>query len=473
MTDGHTDIAGLLALVRRRGWILVLSVTGAVAAAWGVTQLVPPRYEATATLFVGARAPEEDPAIDLQYTSLAQSLVSSYAELAKTRAVAEEAAKSTGLPPERVIGQVEVESEPGLQILRLRARAAAPAPAVRLANALAGALEARVERLDRSTPTSVRVQLVDPAVSAGKVSPRLLLNLVFGGLVGLLAGIAVAVARERLDARIRTVEDAERQLSMPVLGAVPKVRRRAMRGDALARHANPEIAEPHRSLAVVLTSLAKRAGARRILVTSSRPEEGKTTFASHLALALVEDNATVALLEGDLRRPSLREHFPADEAADLNDVLFRTADLRLPKSSRVLPGLDVLPAGESHPDAGLILRAPPFGSIVEAALGDHDFVILDAPPAVALSDASILARHADAVALVIRAGAARAEDVRAAHAAFTRLGVEVVGAVLVGVQASGRGRYGYYGRGPAAVASLQRVGPSVHEERSLKGGSHR
>jgi receptor protein-tyrosine kinase len=334
-----------------------------------------------------------------------------------------------------------------------------------VANAVAEALSERVSALNGATSRRIGVQVVDAAAPPARpASPRLFLNLVFGGLVGLLTGVGLALARERLDTRIRTAAQAERELGLPVLGVVPKIGRRIRRSEALARHAHHEVAEAYRSIAVALVGGAGRGPKQgRILVTSARPEEGKTTAAAHLALALAEDNRRIALIEGDLRRPSLRRHFPSDEAPELNDVLYRTPDWRLPASSGVCPGLKVLAAGESHTDVGLILRAPEFERTLEAAVADHDHVLLDAPPTLAVSDASVLARHADAVVIVVRAASTRAEDVRAAQAAFRRLGVDIAGVVLVGGRRDRRGRH-YYGGTPSR---LSQVKPLIHEVKPL------
>lgn len=462
--QNQTDLSTALQIVRRRGWLAFVSVLFALAAAYGVTRLIPPTYEATATLFVGANVPRAQDGLDLQYASLAQSLVTSYAELAETRAVAEEAARGADLAPDQVVGHVETESQPGLQILKLRARAASAPLAATVANAVAEALSDRVSTLNGPASRRIGVEVVDAATPpGGPASPRLFLNLVFGGLVGLLSGVGLALARERLDTRIRTPEQAERELGLPVLGVVPKLGRRIRRSEALARHAHPEVAEPYRSIAVALVGGAGRGQRQgRILVTSARPKEGKTSVAAHLALALAEDNRRIALIEGDLRRPSLRQHFPADEAPELSDVLYRTVDWRLPPSSGVCPGLDVLTAGESHTDIGLILRAPEFERTLEGAVRDHDHVLVDAPPTLVVSDAGVLARHADAVVIVVRAASTRAEDVHAVQAAFRRLGVEVAGVVLVGGTREPRRRYDYGG----VPSGLSHVKP-LHEFKPL------
>lgn len=445
----HFDLSHALQVARRRGWIVLVSLAAALAAAYGVTLLLPERYEATATMFVGGNAPSGDAALDLQYTSLAQTLVTTYAELAETRTVAEAAAAEADLDPSAVIGDVDAEAQAGLQILKLHARASSAEGAERVANAVAAALEERVDRVNASRSGEVGVQVVDAAtVPSGPVSPKPLLNMIFGGLLGLLVGIGLALARERLDGRIRTADEAERELGLPVLGVVPRLGRRTRRGEALARHENQHVAEPFRSLAASVASLPGPEGGRGILVTSAARGDGKTTVAAHLALALAEDNRDVALVEGDLRRPSLRRHFPSHDAPSLDRVIYKSGQNRLPKSAGVCPGLKVLAAEESQSNAAHVLRGPEFERVVATALRDHDYLLLDAPAALTVSDASVLARHANTVLLVVRSGSTSAEDVRASQAVFRRLGVEVAGVVLVGGRMPRRRGYDVNGKAP-------------------------
>jgi polysaccharide biosynthesis transport protein len=453
------DLATWLQIARRRAWIVVASVALAFAAAWGVTQLIAPRYEATAMLFVAGNTPSGEPALDIQYAALAQGLVTSYAKLAETGVVTAAAARELGVPASDLEGHVEAIFQPGEQILRLSAQSTSPTQAAQIANAVAGALAARVDDLAGPGSNPVGVQLIDPAEPpAQPVSPRPFLNLVLAGVLGLLVGIAVALGWERLDTRIRTVADAERELGLPVLGTIPRLRRRLLRREALARHANQDIAERHRSLAVTLATQIRRHGHRSIVLTSAAASEGKTTVASHLALALAEDNHEVALIEGDLRRPSLRRHFRQHTAPTLDDIL--SDDCGLPASTTVCPRLKVVSAAESSAHAGSILRAPEFGQMLARAAENANTVIIDAPPALAVSDVGVLTRHADTIVLVVRAGSTRPDDARTALVGLKRLGAPIAGAVLVGARNSRLNRY--YGAPtngfkPAQLEDLQPI----------------
>lgn len=427
--------------IPRAHWIVLASVASAVAAAYAVTLALPTQYEATATVFVGGTASGRDgDSLGAQYASVAQNLVASYAELAETRSVAETAAAAAGLSPAAVAGHVEAEARPGLQVLRIRTDARSASAARRAANGVAVALAEHVERL--SGPAGeVGIETVDPAVSpAHAVSPRLVVNLIFGGVVGLLFGVGLALARSRLAPSMKEAAAAERDLGVPVLAVVPSLGRRLRKLAAPTRHAHQGVAEPYRALAAALSSLADAGGKRRFVVAGARGEDDKAIVAAHLALALAEDNRDVALIEGDLRRPSLRRHFPSAAAPGANGALYKTVHGRLPKSAEVVPGLKVLAAGASSPDPAHALRSSDLLHTLEAAARSHDHVLVDAPPVLAVSDATVLGRRADGVLLVAREDASRA-DVRASCLALRRGGVEPAGIVLVAGKASRRTGY--------------------------------
>lgn len=455
MEERH-DLASALTAIRRRAWIVLVSIAVAAGAAYGVTQLIEPRYDSTATLFVGPSATTSDANVDVQYASLAQALVTSYARLVETRAVIDAAAGDIGLGRDQVAGHFKVEVEEGVQVLAIKADAQSGARAASVANALAAALTDRVTGLSGPNGRHIGVQQVDRAVAGtSPASPVLSLNLIFGALAGLLVGLALAVGMERLDQRIRTAAEVEEALGLPVIGVIPRFERKAKRLNALARHVDPRIAEPFRNLAIALASSADRHDRSTFLITSVSPQDGKSTVAAHLALSLADHRRPTALIEADLRRPSLATQFQSGALPGAEEVL-RSTDTSLPTATRVTPHLNVLAAGKPEEEPTRALQSTAFQQILDVARRDCDLVILDAPPALGTSDVSVLTQYADAVVLVVRAEETRADECRELLMALRRLEVEVAGVVLNDARGSRRSRRSsyYYGARPqAAVAS--------------------
>lgn len=442
---GQFDLSVALEVVRRRAWIVIVCLIAGLAGAYAVTHSMPRRYSATATLFVGGNSLRGAQANNVQYATVAQGLVTSYAQLAQTTAIAETAAQVARLPPNAVIGHISSSASPGIQLLKLTGDSTAPATAARIANGAAAALVARVEALTRPRTNQVSAQLVDSATSpSSPASPRTSLNLLLGALAGLVVGLVLAVTRERLDPRLRTRADAERDLDIPLLGVTPKLPRRSRRADALTRHADPRIAEPYRSVAATLASITTAAGHRRILISSASSNDGKTTLVSHLALALAEDHQPTVLIEADLHRPSLYRHFPPNGDQTLREIV-DSVNGALPDSTTVCANLKVVCAANGEKPDDLNVRNDEFQHTLDAALSEHANVLLDGPPVLGVSDARILARSADAVLLVAHAGTSRTEDVHLAIAAFRRLGLDIAGLVLTSAKTQARRNTSYYG----------------------------
>jgi capsular exopolysaccharide synthesis family protein len=422
-----------------------------MAAAYGVTQLTVPRYEATATMFVGPSATTSDASVDVQYASLAQALVTSYARLAQTRAVVDTAARSLDLPRGQLAGHFETGVEEGVQVLTITADAKSGPRAASIANALAAALADSVTQLSGPNGRHIGIEQVDRAVaSASPASPVLSLNLLFGGVAGLLVGLALATGLERLDQRIRTAAEAEEALGLPVVGVVPRFGRKLKKLDAPTRHADPKLAEPFGKLAITLANSADRHQQRTLLLTSVGPGDGKTTVAAHLALALADHRRPAALIEADLRQPSLARQFPSQEMPRGDEVIRDLGD-SLPAATRILPHLNVVAAANAEDDPGSALQSNGFRQLLEVARRKCDLVLLDAPPALSTSDVSILAQYADAVVLVVRAEESRVDDCREVVVALKRLGTEVAGVVVTHARHSRRA--GYYGSGRPTIVT--------------------
>jgi len=431
--------------------MVLLSVLAAVAAASVVTSSQPRRYQATATLFVTGVAPAVhsasiDPAsTSLQLTTLAQNTSAAYAQLASTRAVAADAAAALRIPVGRVVGHIQGEAQPGVQLIRVRADGPTAEYSARLADAAAAALAARAPGRADNRLGGLRLDVVDPAQTpAQPVSPRATLNLVLGGLAGLLLGLALATVRERLDRRIRSLADAREALGLPVLGELPRIARRLRRRSAGERQAIPRVADPYRNLAATVVVASKHADHRRLLITSPAPKDGKSTVAAHLALSLAQDGEGTVLLDCDLHRPSQHRAFPDSSRAPLADVL-RATNGSLPQSTEVQSGLKVVAATQPDADGTLTVRSPEFLNAIEVASADHNRVLLDCPPVLGPADAGSLARRSDAAILVIAAGRTREDDAVAAVAALNRMGIPVLGVVLCGVRP--RRHTSYYGAG--------------------------
>jgi capsular exopolysaccharide synthesis family protein len=274
--------------------------------------------------------------------------------------------------------------------------------------------------------------------------------LLLGGF-GLLLGVAGAFALDRLDGRIRSKSTAEAAFGVPVVAEVPRINK-ADQGQLLARtQPSSPFVEAYRSLRTYVALWAPETGRedghRVIVVTSPSPGEGKTTTVAHLAAMLAEIGRSVVVISGDLRRPRIHQYFDQPGAPGLVDVLAATPgapafdDLDLATSVR---GVRLVPSGPPVENPAPLLEHA--GELLRAARGLADFVLVDSPPLLVANDAVDLARHADGVLLVARAGQTPIQAAEHSAELLERLEIPVVGVVLVGSDEGSGGSRSYASR---------------------------
>jgi capsular exopolysaccharide synthesis family protein len=226
----------------------------------------------------------------------------------------------------------------------------------------------------------------------------------------------------------------------------------------MVRHVNPNLAERFRGLAVNVATAARDRDSRGILITSARAAEGKSTVSAQLACALAEDGVRTLIVDGDLRKPSQSRQFALRE--DDDETAAGGPPPEAASVAAITPNLALLAVNASGHEPGSILRDSSLRRALENITHEYDLVLFDTPPALAVSDASILARNADGVIVVIRAGVTTADEAREVVVVFQRLGLPVVGIVLVGARTQIRH---YYDGGAMNFANGRRLRPLAPE----------
>lgn len=273
------------------------------------------------------------------------------------------------------------------------------------------------------------------------------------GMLGLVLGAALALVVERLDSRMRTREQVEEAMGLPVLAEIPVLPRHHRQGVVSAELPASVVAEAFRGLrsAVLLMSPGRAARAARqgqkraslaVLVTSALPGEGKTTTVANLAAVMAEAGRRVLVLSLDLRNPRLHQCFDMNNGTGLSDLLAanRGRELREVVRTTGIPGVGIATSGHNLDHPGALLASA--GPMIAAAKALADVVLIDTPPMLAVSDALDLARHADATLLVTRLNKATRSEADECQRLFSRLGVAALGTVLVGSRSAGAW-YGY------------------------------
>jgi len=204
----------------------------------------------------------------------------------------------------------------------------------------------------------------------------------------------------------------------------------AGRGPHLVKSPNSAVADAYRVLRTNLIFSSAETTGRVILVTSANPAEGKTTTLANLAVALAQNGAKVLAVDADLRRPTLYQHFGVPKSPGLTDLIVGKAAASVAIHSTRIEGLQMLPCGYLTPNPAELLGSPMMKQIVEALRAHYEWVLIDAPPLLAMADAPVLCPLVDGVVLVIAAESATKPAVMRAIDQVQGVGGKVAGLVL-------------------------------------------
>lgn len=288
--------------------------------------------------------------------------------------------------------------------------------------------------------------VVGPAVVASTpVSPNPLRNTGLGLAIGLVFGLGMALLYEYLDNTIKTDDEAEKFYGVPVLGHIPflKIEKGQEHNLAIVDQPGSATAESFRLLRNSLDFINFERNIKTLLITSSAPGEGKSTVAANLAASLAQAGSKVALISCDFRRPTTESFFNLPNILGLSDVLLGRNSL---KSALQRPGdeqLVVLTSGKMPPNPSELLGSSKMQSLIESVEEWADWVVIDTPPLLAVSDGATVARWADAVLLVSRSGKSTRETALRGAEMLGNVGAKVIGVVVSGADEGAR-EGGYY-----------------------------
>jgi len=290
---------------------------------------------------------------------------------------------------------------------------------------------------------SSNVRVVDRAeVPLRPVSPRPLVSLVLALFGATFLAIGLVFFFEYLDNRIKTPEEVEARLGLPAIGLIPALGKNWRHVEPLLSNGvPPDFSEAFKVLRTNVLFSAAEQGCRVVVVTSSGPGEGKTIVASNLAIGVAYTGQRVLLVDGDLRRPRVHQVFAFDQEPGLSNALVGDAKASDAVHRTDVPGLCVLTAGRVPPNAAELLGSRRFKELLASIRGQFDWVVIDSPPVMAVTDPNILASLSDSVVFVIGAEMTSYQIARRAVEQLERGRAVFAGGVLNRVQIK---RHSYY-----------------------------
>ena len=475
LEPGGFGLSHYLEVVRRRKWLVVGVLLVVVGSAAAFSFLWPPTYRATTKIVVGQGTSLFPPG----EASAAQPLTATMRDLVLSNVVASRVIDDLRLEdtPESLLERIAVAINPETTVLTVTVEDREGRRARRIAASIGEIFSALVEErfggpVDPSStedpPLTARVW--DPArLHPDPISPKPMRDIPVAFALGLMLGLLGAFLRDHFDRTLRTREGVEKGFGAPVIGQIPfedapGPGRVFLHGFA---------AEGFRGLRANLQYLSIKHPVKSILVTSALPEQGKTTVTANLAAAIARSGATVVAVDCDLRRPWLSEAFGiARPDQGVTSVLVGAADLEQVLMEVSLPVPDgvggqsrgevwLLPSGPLPPNPSELLSSLQMRTLLERLSTSFEYVLLDSPPLLSVSDALELAPTVDNVVLVVRQNAASTDAAREVRSLVDRLDIKLVGLVLTDVEPA-FASYGAYGepvangRQPAVVVGAGR-----------------
>jgi capsular exopolysaccharide synthesis family protein len=313
-----------------------------------------------------------------------------------------------------------------------------------------------------SRPDNIRVS-VQAETPLAPIGPQRNRNIFIAFLISLAAGIGLSFLMDYLDDSVKTSDDVGRNLGLPTLALIPHYNTTDKRKLGLIpvngnggtgstalitlNDRKSPMAEAYRHLRTSLLFSSAGKPPQTILVTSSQPSEGKTTTAINTAITLAQADADVVIIDCDLRRPRLHNHFGLENTHGLTNYLSgeESTDSLL-KTYPGLPRLKIITSGPIPPNPAELLSSQEMKNLLQTLRGKYKHVIIDSPPAISFTDAAILSTLVDGVVLVAMAGKSSVHLMRRFKQRLGTIGARVYGVVLNGIKANSM-EYDYYNSG--------------------------
>jgi non-specific protein-tyrosine kinase len=423
--------------------LLLLGIALGGGASYAVSRTMTPVYRATTTLLVNQT---QTPGV-IAYNDILTSerLTKTYSELVTKRPVLEAVIARVGQPEdiETLRDMVNVSVIRDTQLLRLSAESEDPALAAVLANATAQAFIDQNKVTDLSQPGSVSVVEL-ATMPTSPVKPQIPLNVALGIVAGLVVAAGLVLLMEYLDDTVKSEQDVDRLAGLTTLGMVVRFGRRGSLQPVSGYGSRSPAAEAYRAIRTSVQFASMDRPGQVLLVTSPNAGDGKSTTAANLAVTMASAGKRVVLVDGDLRKPSLHRVFNLENRVGLTSALLSGNGARSCVQSSGFDNLLVLASGPLPPNPSELLSSPRMRDLVGALRREADVVVMDSPPALLVTDATLLAALADGTILVAEAGRTRSAALRQAVDGLSRATDRLLGVVLNKTGRRGAAAYHHY-----------------------------
>lgn len=442
------ELREYLHILWARKVLILLCLAVSAGSALAISLRTEPTYEATAKIVVGPRAIERGDAVGaLQEMTMSQQFVTTYAEILRSRPLAEAVVRETesSISADELTERIATKIIADTRLIEVTATSRLPEEAAEFANKTVSLfVEDEGSRFGGGSPVTASVlqSALEPTVP---VSPKPLQSGLMAGLVGLMIGVGIAFIIENLDTTLKTRQDIESVFApLPAIATIPFAP--AHKDGCMFLHTAPNSPESEaiRMLRGNIQFFSVDRPLRRVLITSTVAGEGKTTVAVNLAASIAATNVPVLLIDADLRRPTFKKYFPNMVGPGLSEVLSGRANLGDVINKTNIPNLSIVASGELPPNPSELLGSQRMAELLDLAATLAEVIVLDTAPALSVADATALGPMSDGVVLVVRAGTTNADNALGVVKSFERHGARVLGVALNAVEGNEDSNYYYH-----------------------------
>lgn len=296
-----------------------------------------------------------------------------------------------------------------------------------------------IDRMRLLTPRQTIEIYSSPQVPGAPSSPNYKLNLVVGAVAGIALGLVVAVVFSYFDTSVKSLEEAERHLGLPVLGVIPQDV-----GLLLLQGGNSPDVEAYRILRTNVELKKSLFKARTLAVVSANAGEGKTTTLCNLAYVFAAAGYSTLMVDADMRRPRLERYAEIDVELGLSNYLTSDMELKDVVVKTNTPNLYLLPAGPQPNDPSGVLGSHRMNQLLSEVNQRFDIVLFDSPPVLGVSDASLLVSKVDATLVVLQPSKMPLKALLRTRSIIQNVGGQIMGLVMNNVDISSDSQYQYY-----------------------------
>lgn len=462
----------LLKVTRQQIGLIVLGLILGLASAAGLVYATPVTYSASAIAYVRVTMPDDagvgGAGAYYSASQLANQKVKAFVSVFSSQAVAQGVIDTLGLEttPSALAGTIQASNQANSLTITVTATGETPKRAQVIADETVHQAQQQIKQLEGENSPVEIVLMSSSTLSSTAKNPSVVKYVGAGAVGGLTLGYALALLRALLDKRVRTSEDVSSVMDEPVIGMLPF-------SDVFAQ--GPEEPEhdyrAEESLRKLRTNLRYARvdqGLHKLIVTSSVQGEGKSTVSTNLARVMALAGEEVVLIEGDMRRPVFKERFNlSSHQTGLSQLLVGTTTLDQAVVQTKVPGLHVIPAGDTPPNPSELLGSERLNQLIDFLAADR-LVIIDAPPVLPVTDAVALSERMDGVVLVARAKKTTTDQLKLTKDTIERGGGTVLGVVLNQVAVSGLGRLRYGENEYAYTAAAYQADNADRNERKAR-----